>query len=224
MIIDGKKISRTFGKEDASDYYYSAIKREVSQAINRLPFARIVKVEESNTTSSLYFKVRLKHFEEPITVSIRTHIPRRSADYMLSFYINKYKSISDLSYDICLKLTQKYNVKAEYLLLNPYQLPSRNKDSKPKKRKKIIDEGERNSLLEKAYRYEELPNGWAELVAVTQTLGSTFKVTKEQMGVNKLSKAYINSDLYLIKEEEINGRVEKLIKLKDSMDMLKELK
>lgn len=208
MIIDGQKISRSHNKEKASDYYYNTIKKEVRQAINELPFAQIIKVTKSATSTSLYFKIRLKHFEEPITLSVRSHIPTRSARSILSFYVNKYKTMKDLRFDIQLKLTKKYNVKADFLLLKTFELPSRG-EKKVSQAKRVLDSKSRNDLLEKAYRYEVLPSGWANLIDVSQTLGSTFNASGEELGVKKLRNAYINSDLYDIKEVEKDGKKEK---------------
>lgn len=220
MIINGVEIKGYQSKEDTSEYYSKAIKREVRQAINGLPFAQVTKITESQTTDSLYFEVQLNHFEEAVTVSIRTH-GTNSANYkMIEFRIQNYKDISDLRSAIQLYLIEMYNIRAEYLLINTFELPSKRKNRRrkiAKEKEELLDEESRNALLEKAYRYEVLPHGWANLNAVVNTLGSRFKASSKKLGVSKLSKAYINSDLYIVKEVETNSKQEKWIKIKNEI-------
>lgn len=220
MFINGKEVKWLQSKDDMSEYYFNVIKREVRQAINELPFARVTKINESKTTDSLYFEVVLNHFDTPFIVTVRSHKTGDSDRNMIRVYITQYDTIGDLRYGVKLKLTKKYNANAESLLIKRYYLKPQIKEEV--KVEKVYDEQSKNILLEKAYKYEEQPNGWANLIDVTQTLGKVFRVTTKEMGVRKLRQAYTNSGLYIIKEVEVDDKKEKWIRIKDKSNIIEE--
>lgn len=136
MIIGGVEIKRNQEKSDVNPYYISALKREIRQTINALPFATVVKISESSYTDSLYFTTQFEGVEETFLVSIRTHQPKKVTGETFLFYIDSFKTFWDLQYKIQLELIRRYNSKARELGLKEYDLPKFKKRQRKKKSKR----------------------------------------------------------------------------------------
>lgn len=218
MIIDGKEIKRWQKKNEMTSYYFGVLKREIRAAINELPFALVVKVTQSVNTDSIYFKVNISPFDKVITISLRTHPPRQTHEALELFYINDFKTLNNLKTVIKNRIIVRYNNMARANGLDEVIIS--------KKAKKIVTKQKQSSLptesfqldeqyievLKKAYIDEIIENGWAKLIDVTKILGSRYNISTKELGVNKLSKAYLKSGHYQISEIEKNGKKEKWIK------------
>ena len=108
MVIDGKRVARFQKKDEVSDYYYNAIKREVRDAVSELPFSQVIGSHVSKSTESLYFDIRMNHTNEVFTLSFRTHCPAEVKENHLYFYLNEYRTLKSLRTDIQEQLMAQY--------------------------------------------------------------------------------------------------------------------
>ncbi|MDR0289087.1 MAG: hypothetical protein LBH78_03485 [Rickettsiales bacterium] len=218
LMIDGKQASFYQKKNSVSLYYINTLKREVSQAINELPFAQVTRINQGSKTDSLYFEIKMLHHKEKRIVSVRTHPPLKVKWNVLIFYATNFASVKELRMTIQKKLINIYNIRARELGFKqqevPYNKPKAKLTTKQVTTPLKLDE-EYTQILQKAYEDKIVRNGWANLTEVTKRLGSTYNITTKELGVNKLSKAYIQSELYTVTDIEQRGKIEKWIKLKD---------
>ena len=218
LMIDGKQASFFQKKSSVSPYYINTIKREVSQAINELPFAQISKINQGLKTDSLYFELKMLHHKEKRVISVRTHPPLKVKWNVLIFYATDYASIKELRMAIQSKLINLYNIRARNLGFKQQELPANNLKKRLVTKQVTtplkLDEYY-NQILQKAYEDKVVRNGWANLTEVTKNLGSKYNITTKELGVNKLYKAYIQSESYTVTGIEQHGKIEKWIKLKE---------
>ena len=221
MIIDGKEIKQWQKKNEMTPYYFEVLKREVRTVINEIPFALVVKISQSSKTDSIYFKINISPFGKVIVISLRTHPPRQTYEELELFYINDFKTLNKLNNAIRNRIIVKYNNLSRANGLDEVMVS--------KKTNKIVTKQKQPSLatesfhleekyieiLKKAYTDEIIDNGWAKLVDVTKILGSRYNINTKELGVNKLSKAYLKSGYYQISELEKDGKKEKWIKWKE---------
>lgn len=218
LMIDGKQASFFQKKSSVSPYYINTIKREVSQAINELPFAQISKINQGLKTDSLYFELKMLHHKGKRVISVRTHPPLKVKWNVLIFYATDYTSIKELRMAIQSKLINLYNIRARNLGFKQQELPANNLKKRLVTKQVTtplkLDEYY-NQILQKAYEDKVVRNGWANLTEVTKNLGSKYNITTKELGVNKLYKAYIQSESYTVTGIEQHGKIEKWIKLKE---------